>query len=359
MFNKKSNQINVSQNNDIIRRINVNQTDNINSNNLEKNPEKQLLIDKFTSKSLSSDNTNNFNFKTASWTLTIIYLVSFIIIPIFYSIIKTYAIKNISQSSFLNIFIFSLLPIFGLVVSLGLDYKTMVKKGGWAAYSHSIFGFLSVVFVYLFFIVTKVISGKSDDVTSLATEFLIQQLFQLVGSILVLIFCRPLRERIITTLKEAKLDLLTWITIFTVLGSILNIVFNLIPKFSEINMLASNNSSSKNQDILNLLMNSPYGIFVLIMGTIFIAPINEEISYRHGTFTIVRYRWLGYLASLIYFPAMHVMDNGDWNNIIGYLGFSIILPLLFVMTRGNTTYTIGLHAFSNLIATISGFINKN
>lgn len=355
IFNKKSNQINVSQNNDIIRRINVNQTDNINSNNLEK----QSWIDKFISKELSSDGTNNFNFKTASWTLTIIYLVSFIIIPIFYSIIKTYAIKDTSEGSFLSLFIFSLLPIFGLVVSLGLDYETMVKKGGWAAYSHSIFGFLSVIFVYLFFIATKVISGKNNDVTSLATEFLIQQLFQLLGSILVLIFCRSLRERIITTLKEAKLDLLTWVTIFAVIGSILNIVFNLIPKFSEVNILAGNNNTSKNQDVLNLLMNSPYGSFVLVLGTIFIAPINEEISYRHGTFTIVRYRWIGYLASLIYFPAMHVMDNGDWNNIIGYLGFSIILPLLFVMTRGNTTYTIGLHAFSNVIATISGFINEN
>ncbi|WP_338979146.1 type II CAAX endopeptidase family protein [Spiroplasma endosymbiont of Panzeria rudis] len=358
MFNKKSNQINVSHNNDIIRRINVNQTDNINSNNLEKNEQKQSFIDKFTSKSLSCDDTNNFNFKTASWTLTIIYLISFIIIPILYSLIKTYAVKDTSQSSFLSLFIFSLLPIFGLVVSLGIDWEDMIKKGGWAAYSHSVFGFISVVFVLLFFIATKVISGKDDDVTSLATTFLIQQLFQLLGSILVLVFCRSLRERIITTLKEAKLDLITWVTIFAVIGTILNIIFNIIPKFSEFNMLTSNNTS-KNQDVLNLLMNSPYGIFVLVLSTIFIAPINEEISYRHGTFTIVRYRWLAYAASLIYFPSMHVMDSGDWNNIIGYLGFSIILPLLFIMTRGNTTYTIGLHAFSNLIATISSFINKN
>lgn len=358
MFNKKSNQINVSHNNDIIRRINVNQTDNINSNNLEKNEQKQSFIDKFTSKSLSCDDTNNFNFKTDSWTLTIIYLISFIIIPILYSLIKTYAVKDTSQSSFLSFFIFSLLPIFGLVVSLVIDWETMIKKGGWAAYSHSVFGFISVVFVLLFFIATKVISGKDDDVTSLATTFLIQQLFQLLGSILVLVFCRSLRERIITTLKEAKLDLITWVTIFAVIGTILNIIFNIIPKFSEFNMLTSNNNS-KNQDVLNLLMNSPYGIFVLVLSTIFIAPINEEISYRHGTFTIVRYRWLAYAASLIYFPSMHVMDSGDWNNIIGYLGFSIILPLLFIMTRGNTTYTIGLHAFSNLIATISVFINKN
>lgn len=358
MFNKKSNQINVSQNNDIIRRINVNQTDNINSNNLEKNPEKQSFIDKFTSKLLSCDGSNNFNFKTSSWTLTIIYLISFIVVPILYSLIKTYAIKDSNVVSFLSLFIFSLLPIFGLIISLGLDWETMIKKGGWAAYSHSVFGFISIVFVYIFFIATKVINGKENDVTSLATEFLIQQLFQLLGSILVLIFCRSLRERIITTLKKAKWDLLTWVTIFAVIGSILNLIFNIIPKFSEFNML-TNNNSSKNQDALNLLMNSPYGIFVLVLGTIFIAPINEEISYRHGTFTIVRYRWLGYVASLIYFPAMHVMENGDWNNIIGYLGFSITLPLLFVMTRGNTTYTIGLHAFSNVIATIAGFINKN
>lgn len=351
ILNKKSNQINVSQNNNIIRRINVNQTDNINSNNLTKNTEKQWFIDKFTSKWLSNDDTNNFNFKTASWVLTIIYLTSFVIIPIFYSLIKTYAIKDTSEGSFLSLFIFSLLPIFGLVVSLGLDWERMVRKGGWAAYSHSVFGFISLVFVYLFFIATKVISGNTDDVNSLATEFLIQQLFQLLGSILVLIFCKSLRDKIITTLKEAKLDLLTWVTIFAVIGSILNIIFGIIPKFTQ-------NSSSKNQDTLNLLMNSSYGIVVLIFGTVFTAPINEEISYRYGTFTIIRCRWLGYIVSLIYFPAMHVMDNGDWHNIIGYLGFGITLPLLFIFTRGNTTYTIGLHAFSNIIATISGFVHK-
>lgn len=363
MFNNKSSQlirfIIVSHNNNIIRRINVKKTNNINSNNFKKNEEKQSFINKFNSKSLSCDNTNNFNFKSSSWTLTIIYLVSFLVIPILYSLIKTYAVKDTNQSSFLSLFIFSLLPIFGLVVSLCIDWKTMIKKGGWAAYSHSVFGFISVVFILLFFIATKVISGKADDVTSLATTFLIQQLFQLLGSILVLIFCRSLRQRIITTLKEAKLDLVNWVTIFAVIGSVLNIIFNIIPKFSQFNMLTINNNTSKNQDVLNLLMNSPYGIFVLVFSTILIAPINEEISYRHGTFTIVRYRWLGYIASLIYFPSMHVMDNGDWNNIIGYLGFSITLPLLFIMTRGNTTYTIGLHAFSNVIAIISGFFNKN
>lgn len=357
MFNKKSNQINVSQNNNIIRRINVNQTDNINSNNFKKDAEKQSFINKLTSKLLSCDDTNNFDFKTASWSLTVIYLVTFIITPIFYSLIKTYAFKNTGSGSFLDLFMFSLLPIFGLIISFIIDWKTMSEKGGWAAYSHSIFGFFSMIFVYLFFIATKVISGKNDDVNSLATMFLVQQLFQLLGTILVLIFCRSLRQKIITTLKEAKLDLLTWVTIFAVIGNVLTVILNMIPKFSE--MLASDANTSKNQDSLNLLMNSIYGSIVLVIGTIIIAPINEEISYRYGTFTIVRYRWLAYIASLIYFPAMHVMENGDWDKIIGYLGFGAILPLLFIMTRGNTTYTIGLHAFSNLIATIDGFINKH
>ena len=65
VFNKKSNQINVSQNNNIIRKINVNKTDNINSDNLEKTPKKAPFIDKFTSKPLSDDDKNYFNFKSS------------------------------------------------------------------------------------------------------------------------------------------------------------------------------------------------------------------------------------------------------------------------------------------------------
>lgn len=355
-FNKKSNQINVSQNNNITRKINVNQTDKINGSNLQKTAKKTIFIDKFTSKPLTSDENYSFNFKTAKWSLTIIYIVCFIAIPILYSIIKAYAFHN-KSNSFLDIFIYYLLPILGLIISLAIDSKTMIRKGGWAAYTHCIFGFISVIFVSIFLVGTKVISGKSDDVNSIATMFLIQQLFQLLGSILVLVFCKSLRARIIATIKSAKFDLITWVTIFTVIGIVFNVLINFIPQFTNINVL-TDSDSSKNQATLDLLMKSPYGIFTLILGTIFIAPLNEEISYRHGTFTIVRYRWLGYIASLIYFPSMHVMDGGDWNHILGYLALGTLLPLLFVMTRANVTYTIGLHAFSNILATISGFINK-
>ncbi|WP_375317202.1 CPBP family glutamic-type intramembrane protease [Spiroplasma endosymbiont of Virgichneumon dumeticola] len=353
-FNKKSIQINVSQNNNITRKINVNETDKINEYNLQKTLKKVTFIDKFTSKALTSDENYSFNFKTAKWSLTIIYIVSFIAIPILYSIIKSYAFHN-KSNDFLDIFIYYLLPILGLIVSLAIDNQTMIRKGGWAAYTHCIFGFISMIFASIFLISTKLISGKSDDVNSIATMFLIQQLFQLIGSILVITFCKSLRARIIATIKGAKLDLITWITIFLVIGTVLNVLINLIPQFTSTNLL-TDNDTSKNQDNLNLLMKTPYGIFSLILGTIFIAPLNEEISYRHGTFTIVRYRWLGYVASLIYFPSMHVMDGGDWNHIVGYLAIGALLPLLFVMTRGNVTYTIGLHAFSNILATATGFI---
>lgn len=355
-FNKKSNQINVSQNNNITRKINVNQTDNINEKNLQKTEKKTSFIDKLTSKTLTNDESYSFNFKAAKWSLTIIYITSFIAISILYSIIKAYAFNN-TYDSYLDIFIYYLLPIFGFIVSLAIDSPTMIKKGGWAAYTHCIFGFISVIFVSIFLVSTKVISGKSDDVNSLAPMFLFQQLFQLLGSILVLTFCKSLRTRIIATIKNAKLDLVTWVTIFTMIGIVFNVLINLIPQFTSNNFL-TNSDSSKNQDTLNLLMKSPYGIVSLIIGTIFLAPLNEEISYRHGTFTIVRYRWLGYVASLIYFPSMHVMNGGDWNHILGYSAAGTLFPMLFVMTRGNVTYTIGLHAFSNILATISIFINK-
>lgn len=348
IFNKKSNQINVSQNNNIIRKINVNQTNDINLDNLSKNPKKILLNDKLNSKIVNNDQNNNFNFKGAKWSLTIIYLFSFIIIPIFYSLIKSYVLIP-TPDEFFDILFFNFIPILGLLISLPLDTKVMIKNGGWAAYSHPIFGLIGAIFIGIFLTSTHLISDNKHDLTSQSIIFLVGQLFQLLGSILVLVFSKSLRQRIINTFKMEKLDLMTLVTIFVVIATILDIVINLIPTTNQ-------NDGSENQNKLNLLTKTPLGIISLLIGTVFIAPISEEISYRHGIFTIVRYQWLGFLASFIYFPAMHVMWNGDWINIKGYLAISVLLPLIFIMKKGNVTYTIAMHASLNFIANVMNFI---
>lgn len=336
---------------------------------VKSNEEKSNLWKKyFNSKEISSDYNYPFNFKNTNWYTTIVYLVSFVVLPIIYSLIKKYAFHIDSSDALLDnklpspwngfeVIIMLLLPIIGMSVAFAVDWKAMVSKGGWAAYTHFIFGIISGFFIAVL-VKFQLISKDSLSATSLALKFLIQVIIQFIGSIVVIFTNEALRKQIIATLKEAKKDLFIWILIFLGIISLLNLVFNKISNVvnnnvnSYYNFLASNDNISENQKNLKLLTKSPLGIFSLILGAIFLAPINEEISYRYGTFNIVRHKWLGFAASSIYFPAMHVMNNGDWNNIFGYLSMGIMAPLLFVITRGNTTYTIGLHMLINSIATI-------
>lgn len=314
----------------------------------------------FVSKNISSDHNFPFDFKNGNWYVTIIYLVTFLAIPIIYSLVKTYGFDIVlvdgklpSPWNNLEVVMTFFIPIVGMGLAFAVDWKAMAKRGAWAAYSHFAFGIISAFFASLLLVQTGAISGDSDDATYLAVSFLVQVIIQFIGSMVVIFTNKGLRAQIVATLKEAKADLLMWVLIFLVIVSLLNLAFNAISNAVNSGVLEDGNS--ENQKQLEAMTKTPLGIFALVLGSVFLAPINEEISYRYGTFSIVRHKWLAFTASLIYFPTMHIINSGDWNNIFGYLGMGIMAPLLFVCTRGNTTYTIGLHMLLNALATITLF----
>lgn len=317
----------------------------------------------FRVKELSSDHNFPFNFKNTNWFVTIIYLTSFILVPIIYSLIKTYGFHIDSDNStkpwtVLDLVLVYLVPIIGMIVAFILDWKAMAKHGAWAAYTHFLFGFISSLLVGLFIVQTGAINRDKHEVLFLSVSFIIQVVIQFLGSLIVILTNKALRKQIAATFKEAKISLLIWIVTFLIIITILNLIFNAISNaVNQTNILADNNSQSDNQNQLEQMATTPLGIFALVLGSIILAPINEEISYRYGTFSIVRNKWIAYTASLVYFPAMHILDSGDWNNIFGYLGMSLAAPLLFIIARGNVTYTIGLHMLINTVATISLFIS--
>lgn len=315
-------------------------------------------------KELSSDHDFPFNFKNPNWFVTVIYLVSFILVPIVYSLIKTYAYHITSSNStkswsVLDLVLTILVPLIGMVIAFIIDWKAMAKRGAWAAYTHFLFGFISSLIVILFLIQTKAIDQDKNESLFLAVSFIIQVVIQFIGSLIVVFTNKGLRKQIVATFKEAKVSLLLWVITFLVIIIVLNLIFNTISNAVNQTTFFADNGASDNQQQLEQMATTPLGIFALVLGSIFLAPINEEISYRYGTFSIVRNKWIAYTASLVYFPSMHILDSGDWNNIFGYLGMSIATPLLFIIARGNITYTIALHMLVNTIATISLFVSLN
>ncbi|WP_342255657.1 CPBP family intramembrane glutamic endopeptidase [Spiroplasma endosymbiont of Poecilobothrus nobilitatus] len=115
-------------------------------------------------------------------------------------------------------------------------------------------------------------------------------------------------------------------------------------------------TTSNNQNSLIKGLDKWWNIVLLFIYTILIAPIVEELATRHGIFSLSGNKWLGFVASTIFFAGMHVAGTGDWEHFIGYIGASLTLGMLFLIVNGNVTYTIIPHAGYNCIVVILMFI---
>lgn len=111
-------------------------------------------------------------------------------------------------------------------------------------------------------------------------------------------------------------------------------------------------TTSNNQNNLIKGLDKWWNIAFLFIYTILIAPVVEELATRHGIFSLSGNKWLGFVASTIFFAGMHVAGTGDWEHFIGYIGASLTLGMLFLIVNGNVTYTIIPHAGYNCIAAI-------
>jgi len=111
-------------------------------------------------------------------------------------------------------------------------------------------------------------------------------------------------------------------------------------------------TTSNNQNSLIKGLDKWWNIVFLFIYTILIAPIVEELATRHGIFSLSGNKWLGFVASTIFFAGMHVAGTGDWEHFIGYIGASLTIGMLFLIVNGNVTYTIIPHAGYNCIVAI-------
>ncbi|MFU0252426.1 lysostaphin resistance A-like protein [Spiroplasma sp. Moj] len=111
-------------------------------------------------------------------------------------------------------------------------------------------------------------------------------------------------------------------------------------------------TTSNNQNNLIKGLDKWWNIAFLFIYTILIAPVVEELATRHGIFSLSGNKWLGFVASTIFFAGMHVAGTGEWEHFIGYIGASLTLGMLFLIVNGNVTYTIIPHAGYNCIVAI-------
>ncbi|WP_374696611.1 CPBP family intramembrane glutamic endopeptidase [Spiroplasma endosymbiont of Polydrusus formosus] len=116
---------------------------------------------------------------------------------------------------------------------------------------------------------------------------------------------------------------------------------------------------SKNQDALVKGLDKWWNIIILLIFSIIFAPITEELATRHGIFSLTGNKWIGCVASIIFFTGMHVTGTGDWEHFIGYFGGGLALSLLFFIVNGNVTYTIIAHSGFNCVVAMLMLLTPN
>lgn len=339
----------------------TNQTDTDASLN-DKNNENINEADKkcYTFFQTYSSKNNPFNFKIFKLRDGIIFFIIAIILPFLINIIVTYAhyIKPntsdqhyLSQRFWLNLF--SIICSLMMLIYLWAIYgRKFVSNGGLAFFWMSIFMPIMVLIFSLIIQKTIFYQNSSED-NKFILDTINQMLAELISVIVILLTTKGLAKRIINTYKDGWVF---YVSVMVGMASIFafNAIISLIPK---LNTLFNSFLTSSNQGELNKLLSSVTGIIVLGIFTLLIAPFMEELTTRNGIYTICGNKWLGLVASTIYFAGMHVADYGDWQSIIDYIGPAFILSFLFLFSNGNVAYTITLHAFINVIAYISSIIN--
>lgn len=113
------------------------------------------------------------------------------------------------------------------------------------------------------------------------------------------------------------------------------------------------NSDSMNQQAIQLMLFSKYG-FILIIETVLIGPIVEELVFRKAIHDTLRYlklpNWAILGISSVLFGLIHVISGGDFYNVFPYIFMGVSLGYLEMKSK-NIFPSIFVHIFINSVAT--------
>lgn len=292
----------------------------------------------------------------------VIFLICGLIIPLFTLILLKYVwqmnTNNITENEnwylqISNIFI----PLFSAVIGLIILYK---RNGKILVHSGIIifflFQFIPWVMFWMSCAFTNLILGEYEIMTNLLTNQIariIRNWFQIFGHFLIIIYSlfyiTDLKQRIVSTFKYERKKLFYFI-IFAIIVVMLIIIWNRINS-------GVNREPSENQKALTSLFFSSnktirlFYLFTYFCSTVIMAPLIEELVYRHAWFAGISNKIIGLLSSTLLFGLIHV-SSGDFQNIWNYMFGGLILSTIFIWAKGNVIYCSIYHCIYNFVSII-------
>lgn len=119
---------------------------------------------------------------------------------------------------------------------------------------------------------------------------------------------------------------------------------------------------SNNEQIIDLLLNSP-GMILMVIAVVILAPITEEVIFRKlmiGTCEeMFRFPpWLAIGVSALVFSFIHVTDLESLKFIFQYLALALPICIVYHFSDRNIYVTISMHIINNLISVLTTLLIK-
>ena len=269
------------------------------------------------------------------------FVILFLLIPYVFSFLDTiFPSAN-------RLLMFVLITIIKLGLYLVGYYLISPKKRMWLKNNGGNAFFWGLFFLQgVWALLTIIIQSNTED----------KEIIQLIGIILtdifrilvvfIVLFSSPdLRNEI----KKVIFYRLPLILVIVVLFFLLTMIGN--PLFNLINSLIAGGTTSTNQSVIDgIFNNNDFRTYWLLISVAFMAPIYEEIVYRHSLMLIVDTKWLKFVVPFLHFVFVHVSKNysQDFIHSFLYVWISFLLTGIMFIKR-NVTYSISCHSFINQI----------
>lgn len=297
---------------------------------------------------------DDFKLNLFAEVLPFFFLVIFI--PIFFSLVTTLLIKNRDLYSFLNQGIsIGLAIIFFVIISIKFKFHLKRKK----IYVFFLyFPFIRIILSIVLIIILST-STLSLDVNNNPFHKKIYydivwsfQIFESIVSLIIIWLFFYKNNESNVWFKKAFLVKNLWITLLVIiLGFFIFYGLQFCLSLISTAINKNDNSESANQSALKSMLGSPIGIIALFFSAVIVAPILEEILYRHFISLFFNHTIYGYICSTIYFAFLHVANAGDFNNIFPYFALGIVSGFIYYYSK-NLVPCIAIHFIANLVAFI-------
>ena len=217
-----------------------------------------------------------------------------------------------------------------------------------------LFAFL---YLYVCTIILALIYAAAQGIAFSAPEFITGIFAQTVGLFPVLALALYFtRQLFIEDWQKTKKNIL--LTIGLIVAGVMAIFF-LSGIVGVIYEKLGIEGTSENQESLEVMLASKYGL-VMIISIVIFAPILEELIFRKFLCGIAeeKFKWPGWAAILIsslVFSLVH-LTSGDFEYILLYLPQALVMGVLYHYSKNNIFVSIGIHFLNNLIAVIGIFV---